>query len=220
IRRSTSRRPIRCSRANPPMQRSAPTSRRRPPTPSSRRARTSTAPASRKRPCRSLPEATNEIRDRVDRRALRRSRVRATRLGAMTVATKRPADPSTVAQDTADHVLVSWSAQAGLKPLVITGGQGSWLHAGDRRILDFSSGLINVNLGHGYPSVVRAIQEQAEKVCYVTPSFAEESRAKLARLLAEVTPGDLSKTIFTTGGSEANEHAIKIARLYTRRHKI
>ncbi|TMG41943.1 MAG: aminotransferase class III-fold pyridoxal phosphate-dependent enzyme [Chloroflexi bacterium] len=77
-----------------------------------------------------------------------------------------------------------------------------------------------MNLGHGYPSVVRAIQEQAEKVCYVTPSFAEESRAKLARLLAEVTPGDLSKTIFTTGGSEANEHAIKIARLYTRRHKI
>src|SRR3989475_995658 len=138
----------------------------------------------------------------------------------MAVAPKRPTDASTVAKDTADHVLVSWSEQAGLKPLVIAGGQGSWLHAGERRILDFSSGLINVNLGHGYPSVVRAIQEQAEKVCYVTPSFAEESRAKLARLLAEVTPGDLSKTIFTTGGSEANEHAIKIARLYTRRHKI
>ena len=138
----------------------------------------------------------------------------------MTVATKRPADPSTVAQDTADHVLISWSAQAGLKHVVITGAQGSWLHAGDRRILDFSSGLINVNLGHGHPRVVRAIQEQAERVCYVTPSFGEESRATLARLLAEVTPGDLAKTIFTTGGSEANEHAIKIARLFTRRHKI
>ena len=139
-------------------------------------------------------------------------------MGAL--ATKSQGDPAAIAKDTSEHVLVSWSAQAGLKPLVITGGQGSWLHAGERRILDFSSGLINVNLGHGYPSVVRAIQEQAEKVCYVTPSFAEESRAKLARLLAEVTPGDLSKTIFTTGGSEANEHAIKIARLYTRRHKI
>src|SRR5213593_1775067 len=138
----------------------------------------------------------------------------------MKVAARPTADPSRVAQDTAEHVLVSWSAQAGIKQLLITGAQGSWLHAGERRILDFSSGLINVNLGHGHPKVVRAIQEQAEKVCYVTPSFAEESRAKLARLLAEVTPGDLSKTIFTTGGSEANEHAIKIARLYTRRHKI
>jgi taurine--2-oxoglutarate transaminase len=129
-------------------------------------------------------------------------------------------DPARVAQDTAEHVLVSWSAQAGIKQVVITGAQGSWLHAGDRRILDFSSGLINVNLGHGHPKVVRAIQEQAEKVCYVSPSFAEASRAKLADLLADVTPGDLSKTIFTTGGSEANEHAIKIARLYTKRHKI
>jgi taurine--2-oxoglutarate transaminase len=138
----------------------------------------------------------------------------------MALATKRPADPSTVAKDTADHVLVSWSAQGGLKPLVITRAEGSWLFAGERRILDFSSGLINVNLGHGHPRVVRAIREQAERVCYVTPSFGEESRATLARLLAEVTPGDLSKTIFTTGGSEANEHAIKIARLYTKRHKI
>lgn len=129
-------------------------------------------------------------------------------------------DPAQVAQDTAEHVFVSWSAQAGIKQVLITGAEGSWLHASERRILDFSSGLINVNLGHGHPRVVRAIQEQAARVCYVTPSFSEESRAKLARLLAEVTPGDLTKTIFTTGGSEANEHAIKIARLFTKRHKI
>jgi taurine--2-oxoglutarate transaminase len=139
----------------------------------------------------------------------------------MAVDTKPPrGDPAQVAKDTAEHVLISWSAQAGIKQVPITGAKGSWLHAGERRILDFSSGLINVNLGHGHPKVVRAIQEQAERVCYVTPSFAEESRAKLARLLADVTPGDLTKTIFTTGGSEANEHAIKIARMYTRRHKI
>src|SRR5919201_524404 len=138
----------------------------------------------------------------------------------MAVVTKRPVDPSTVARDTADHVFVSWSAQAGLKQIVITGAEGSWLHAGERRILDFSSGLINVNLGHGHPRVVRAIQEQAEKLCYVSPSFGEAGRARLGRLLAEVTPGDLTKTIFTTGGSEANEHAIKIARLFTKRHKI
>src|SRR5919198_508183 len=134
--------------------------------------------------------------------------------------TPRRSDPAQIAKESADHVLVSWSAQGGLKHVVITVAQGSWLHAGERRILDFSSGLINVNLGHGHPKVVRAIQEQAERVCYVIPSFAEESRAKLARLLAEVTPGDLSKTIFTTGGSEANEHAMKIARLFTKRHKI
>jgi len=138
----------------------------------------------------------------------------------MALATKHQSDPAAVAKDTSEHVLVSWSAQAGLKPLVITGGQGSWLHAGERRILDFSSGLINVNLGHGHPKVVRAIKQQAEAVCYVTPSFGVESRATLARLLAEFTPGDLAKTIFTTGGSEANEHALKIARLYTKRHKV
>jgi len=119
-----------------------------------------------------------------------------------------------------EHVLISWSMQRGQKPLVITGAQGSWLFAGERRILDFSSGLINVNLGHGHRRVVDAIRRQAEIVCYVKPSYGEESRATLARLLAEITPGDLSKTIFTTGGSEANEHAIKIARMYTRRHKI
>jgi taurine--2-oxoglutarate transaminase len=138
----------------------------------------------------------------------------------MAVETKRRSDPASVAQDTTDHVLVSWSAQGGIKQIVVDRAEGSWLFAGDRRILDFSSGLINVNLGHGHPKVVAAIKEQAERVCYVTPGFGEESRATLARMLAEITPGDLSKTIFTTGGSEANEHAIKIARLFTKRHKI
>src|SRR5437899_3620246 len=138
----------------------------------------------------------------------------------MALDTKRPVDTSAIAKDTKEHVLVSWSAQGALAPLVITGAKGSWLHAGERRILDFSSGLINVNLGHGHPKVVRAIQEQAERVCYVTPSFGEESRATLARQLAELAPGDLTKTLFTTGGSEANEHALRIARMYTGRHKI
>src|SRR6267378_4509802 len=95
----------------------------------------------------------------------------------MAVATKRSADPSTVTKDTQDHVLVSWSAQGGIKQVVITRAEGSWLYAGERRILDFSSGLINVNLGHGHPKVVRAIQEQAERVCYVTPSFGEVEKA-------------------------------------------
>ena len=136
----------------------------------------------------------------------------------MTTSTSRGTDR--VARDTMDHVLVSWAAQAGLNPLVITGAQGSWLHAGERRILDFSSGLVNVNLGHRHPAVVAAIKEQADRLCYAIPSYGVEPRATLARMIAEIAPGDLTKTLFTTGGSEANEHALKIARLFTGRHKI
>ncbi len=138
----------------------------------------------------------------------------------MTLGIDRSADPAAAARHTREHVLVSWSAQAAVAPLVITGAEGCWLHAGERRILDFSSQLINANLGHQHPKVVRAIQEQAARLCYVAPSFAEEGRATLARMIAEVTPGDLVKTLFTTGGAEANENALKIARLYTGRHKV
>jgi taurine--2-oxoglutarate transaminase len=79
---------------------------------------------------------------------------------------------------------------------------------------------VNSNLGHGHPRVVRAIQEQAATLNYVTPAFTTEPQATLARKLADVAPGDLTKTLFTTGGTEANENAIKLARLYTGRHKI
>lgn len=138
----------------------------------------------------------------------------------MALDTKRSVDAGEIARETREHVFVSWSAQGALAQVVIDRAEGSWLYSGQRRILDFSSGLINVNLGHGHPKVVKAIQEQAERLCYVTPSFGEENRAELARLLAEVTPGDLTKTLFTTGGSEANEHALRIARMYTGRHKV
>jgi taurine--2-oxoglutarate transaminase len=138
----------------------------------------------------------------------------------MALDTKRSVDAAEVARETREHLFVSWSAQGALSQVVIDRAEGSWLYSGQRRILDFSSGLINVNLGHGHPKVVKAIQEQAERLCYVTPSFGEENRAELARLLAEVTPGDLTKTLFTTGGSEANEHALRIARMYTGRHKV
>lgn len=139
----------------------------------------------------------------------------------MALDTKKPSvDAGEIARETREHLFVSWSAQGALSQIVIDRAEGSWLHSGARRILDFSSGLVNVNLGHGHPKVVRAIQEQAERLCYVTPSFGEANRAELATLLAEVTPGDLTKTLFTTGGSEANEHALRIARMYTGRHKV
>jgi taurine---2-oxoglutarate transaminase len=129
-------------------------------------------------------------------------------------------DVARVLADTKKHVLVNWSSQGNISPLVITGADGVWLHSGDRRILDFSSELVNSNLGHGHPRVVRAIQQQAEVLCYASPAFTSEAQATLARKLSDVAPGDLVKTIFTTGGTEANENAIKLARLYTGRHKI
>ena len=138
----------------------------------------------------------------------------------MAVQTERPTDPAGIARDTKAHVLVNWSAQASAAPLPITGAEGCWLFSGERRILDFSSQLVNSNLGHGYPKVVRAIQEQAATLCYVAPSFTTEAQATLADMLAEIAPGDLTKTLFTTGGTDANENAIKLARLFTGRHKI
>jgi taurine--2-oxoglutarate transaminase len=133
---------------------------------------------------------------------------------------RAPADLERIRRDTAAHVLISWSAQGGLDPLVVTGGEGAWMLSGERRILDLSSTLVNTNLGHQHPAVVRAIQDQAAQLCYAAPAFTDEPRATLARMIAEVAPGDLTKILFTTGGSEAVENAIKMARLYTGRHKV
>jgi taurine---2-oxoglutarate transaminase len=128
-----------------------------------------------------------------------------------------------VKADSARHVMVSWSVQqaANSDPLVVAGAQGCWFWDADgKRYLDFSSQLINSNLGHQHPKVVAAIKEQAEKLCYIGPNFQNEARATLGRKLAELTPGDLVKTFFTNGGAEANENAIKMARAYTGRHKV
>jgi taurine--2-oxoglutarate transaminase len=119
------------------------------------------------------------------------------------------------------HVLHSWSVQSQLSPLAIAGAEGRyfWDHEGNR-YLDFASQLVNVNLGHQHPKVVAAIKEQAEKLTTIGPPMAHETRSELARLLDEVTPGDLTMSFFTNGGAEANENAIKLARWYTGRHKI
>src|SRR5258706_14158600 len=127
---------------------------------------------------------------------------------------KRSAEPGEIARDTSAPLFVPWSAQGGLKQVVIDRAEGSWLYSGQGRILDFASGLVNVNLGHSHPKVVRAIQEQAERLCYVTPSFGEEQRAELARRMAEVTPGHLAQTLFPTGGTEANKQPIRIALMF------
>ena len=119
------------------------------------------------------------------------------------------------------HVLHSWSVQNQISPLPVAGAEGRyfWDHEGNR-YLDFASQLVNVNLGHQHPKVVAAIKEQAEKLTTIGPPMAHETRSELARLMAEVTPGDLTMSFFTNGGAEANENAIKLARWYTGRHKI
>src|SRR3954452_20511379 len=119
------------------------------------------------------------------------------------------------------HVLHSWSVQNQISPLPVAGAEGRyfWDHEGNR-YLDFASQLVNVNLGHQHPKVVAAIVEQAEKLTTIGPPMAHETRSELARLIAEVTPGDLTRSFFTNGGAEANENAIKLARWYTGRHKI
>ncbi len=89
-----------------------------------------------------------------------------------------------------------------------------------RKYLDFLAQLFNLNLGHGNLRVIHAIQQQAEKLCALNPTFTSEPRAKLGELLAEITPGDLTKTFLTNSGSEANEMAFQMARMVTGRQKI
>ncbi|WP_291426101.1 aminotransferase class III-fold pyridoxal phosphate-dependent enzyme [Deinococcus sp.] len=128
-------------------------------------------------------------------------------------------DSAQIIQDNRDYTLFSWSAQAALSPIHMTGGQGSHFFDGNGdRWLDFSSQLININVGHQHPKVMQAIKDQVDQMCFAGPSFATDVRAKLGKKLAEVT--GLAKSFFTLGGSEANENAMKMACLYTGRDKI
>jgi taurine--2-oxoglutarate transaminase len=119
------------------------------------------------------------------------------------------------------HVFHSWSAQAAIEPLPIARAEGSyfWDYAG-KRYLDFSSQLVNVNIGYQHPKVVAAIQEQAARLTTIQPSFANDARSEAARLITEVAPAGLEAVFFTNGGAEANENAIRMARLHTGRHKV
>ncbi|AUI50536.1 aspartate aminotransferase family protein [Arthrobacter crystallopoietes] len=119
------------------------------------------------------------------------------------------------------HVFHSWSAQEQLKPMVITRADGSYVWDGEgNKLLDFSSQLVNTNIGHQHPKVVAAIQEQAGKLCTVAPQHANDARSEAARLIAELTPGDLNRIFFTNGGADAVEHAIRMARLHTGKYKV
>ena len=130
-------------------------------------------------------------------------------------------ETSAAYRDDRAHVFHSWSAQALLDPVVVAGASGSrfWDEAGNSW-LDFSSQLVNVNIGHQHPKLVAAIKEQADKLCTVAPIHANDARSEAARLIAELAPADLNKVFFTNGGAEATENAIRMARGHTGRLKV
>lgn len=119
------------------------------------------------------------------------------------------------------HTLYEWSAQAQMDPIPIARAQGIyfWTPEG-KRFIDFNSQLMCVNIGHGDARVVEAIQRQVATLAYANPFTATEPRARLGAKLAAITPGDIDVFFFTNGGAEANENAVRIARLVTGRHKI
>lgn len=119
------------------------------------------------------------------------------------------------------YTLFEWTAQVNANPIPVVRAKGVYFwDANGKRYLDFNSQLMCVNIGHGDERVIRAIQEQAERLLYANPFLATEPRARLGQMLAELAPGDLNHVFFTLGGAEANENAIKIARMVTGRHKI
>lgn len=130
-------------------------------------------------------------------------------------------DRKQILEDNFDYTLFSWSKQSGLNPIAVKYAKGVYLYDYDgKRYLDFSSGLMNVNIGHGNQRVTRAVVEQMEKVSFVTPSCVTEVRGLLGKKIASITPGNLNKTFFTVCGASAIENAMKLARLYTGKHKI
>ena len=124
------------------------------------------------------------------------------------------------------HVFHSWSAQGALNPVVVTRAEGSYFWTEDgTRYLDFSSQLVNVNIGHQHPKLVKAIQEQAGRLCTIAPFHANDARSEAARLICEVAGAgidqcDLDMVFFTNGGAEATENAVRMARLHTGRNKV
>ena len=119
------------------------------------------------------------------------------------------------------HTIYEWSAQSKVDPIPVARAEGVyfWTPEG-KRFLDFNSQLMCSNIGHSHPKVVQAIQEQAAMLAYANPFMATEPRARLGAKLAELAPGDIDIFFFTNGGAEANENAIRIARVVTGRHKI
>src|SRR5713226_8179736 len=119
------------------------------------------------------------------------------------------------------HTIFSWSAQASVNPIPMVRGEGIYFWDADgKRYMDMNSQLMCVNIGHGDKRVIDAIKRQADELVYAGPGMASPVRARIGKMLADLTPGDLNRFFFTLGGAEANENAIRIARTVTGRQKI
>jgi taurine---2-oxoglutarate transaminase len=126
-----------------------------------------------------------------------------------------------IVKNNLDYTLFSWTKQGNLNPINASHANGSYIYDRDgKKYLDFSSQLMNVNIGHGNQRITNAVAKQMKEVSYVYPGMATDVRGRLGKKIAEITPGDLTKTFFTLGGAEAIENSIKLARMYTGRHKI
>jgi len=137
------------------------------------------------------------------------------------MSTKTISEAQEIIQNNQDYTLFSWSKQKGSNPIAVKYGEGVYLYDYDgKRYIDFSSGLMNVNIGHGNQRVTEAVVKQMQEVSYVTPSCVTKVRGELGKKLAEICPGDLNKAFFTLCGATSIENGIKLARLYTGRHKI
>ncbi len=120
-----------------------------------------------------------------------------------------------------EYVLQSWSKQGGLNPIAVEKAEGIYFYDYDgKRYTDMSSQLVNLNLGFGNTDIADAIKAQVDKFCFVGPSYAAESRSELAETIIGLLPEEFGKVFFTNAGADANENAIKIARMYTGRKKI
>lgn len=132
-----------------------------------------------------------------------------------------PSEGREVIENNLDYTLFSWSKQKGIAPIAVKHAEGVYLYDYDgKKYIDFSSGLMNVNIGHGDQRITNAVVKQMQEVAYVTPSCATKVRGELGKKLAEICPGDLNKAFFTLCGATSIENALKLARLYTGRHKI
>jgi len=133
----------------------------------------------------------------------------------------KTSDKKEILQNNLKYTLFSWTKQSGLNPINVERAKGVYIYDRDgKRYIDFSSQLMNVNIGHGHPAIREAVIKQMKEVSYVYPGMITKVRGELGKKLAEISPGSLNKTFFTLAGADAVENAIKLARVYTGRHKI
>ncbi|MES2429805.1 MAG: aminotransferase class III-fold pyridoxal phosphate-dependent enzyme [Bacteroidota bacterium] len=137
------------------------------------------------------------------------------------MSTQTLSETAEIVQNSMDYTLFSWSKQKGHNPIAVERAEGVYLYDYDgKKYIDFSSGLINMNIGHGNQRITEAVVRQMQEVAYVTPSCVTKVRGELGKKLAEICPGDLNKSFFTLCGATSIENGIKLARLSTGRHKI